>query len=85
MIQDYFKLAIKNLRKRKLRSFLTLVGIVISISIIFILVSLSLGLQSAIQEQFQQLGGDKFFIQPLGQFGPGWRASPNIPQDVPCV
>jgi len=70
MLLDYFKLAVKNIRKRKLRSFLTLFGIVISISIIFILVSLSLGLQSAIQQQFQQLGGDKLFLQPLGQLGP---------------
>ena len=70
MIKDYFKLAVKNVRKRKLRSSLTLVGIIISIAIIFIIVSLSLGLQGAIQEQFKQLGSDKFFIQPLGQFGP---------------
>ncbi len=77
MIQDYFKLALKNLKKRKLRSMLTLVGIVVSIAIIFILVSLSLGLQAAIQEQFESLGGDKFFIQPLGNFGPG-TSSPRV-------
>ena len=71
MIKDYFKLAIKNVSKRKLRSSLTLLGIIISIAIIFIIVSLSLGLQGAIQEQFKQLGTDKFFIQPLGQLMPG--------------
>jgi len=70
MIKDYFKIAIKNLRKRQLKSWLTLVGIFMSIAIIFILISLSLGLQMAIEEQFQQLGSDKFFIQPSGQFGP---------------
>ncbi|MBM3247095.1 ABC transporter permease [Candidatus Pacearchaeota archaeon] len=69
MIKDYFKIAIKNLRKRQLRSWLTLVGIFMSIAIIFILVSLSLGLQGAVGEQFKKLGSDKFFVQPLGMSG----------------
>lgn len=71
MISDYFKLAIKNLRKRKLRTLLTMLGIVISIATIFMLVSLSLGLQNAVEEQFKQLGADKFFVQPsTGFLGP---------------
>ena len=67
MIQDSFNLALKNLRKRRLRSWLTMVGIIISVAIIFILISLSIGLQNAVTEQFEILGGDKFFIQPKGQ------------------
>ncbi len=70
MITDYFKLAVRNIRKRKLRSWLTLIGIFISVAVIFILISLSLGLQGAIEEQFQMLGSDKLFIQPKGSFGP---------------
>ena len=70
MIQDSFNLALKNLRKRRLRSWLTMVGIIISVAIIFILISLSIGLQNAVTEQFEILGGDKFFIQPKGQLGP---------------
>jgi putative ABC transport system permease protein len=70
MISDYFNIALKNAKKRKLRSFLTLLGILISIATLFVLISLSLGLEATIQEQFQKLGTDKFFIQPLGQFGP---------------
>jgi len=69
MIKDYFKLAIRNIRKRKLRSWLTLIGIFVSVAVIFILISLSLGLQGAIEEQFRQLGTDKFFIQPKGMAG----------------
>jgi len=72
MIIDYFKIALKNLRKRKIRSFLTLIGILIAIATIFILISISLGLQSSVEEQFRQFGTDKFFIEPLGQLaGPG--------------
>jgi putative ABC transport system permease protein len=71
MIQDYFMLATKSLRKRKLRSWLTIVGIFISIATIFMLVSLSLGLQGAVEEQFRSLGTDKVFIQPsTGFLGP---------------
>ena len=70
MISDYIKLALKNLRKRKLRSWLTVIGIIISIATIFVLISLSLGLQKAVQEQFRLLGTDKIFIQPEGQVGP---------------
>src|SRR3989338_3220501 len=70
MISDYFSIALKNMKKRRLRAFLKLIGILISIATIFVLISLSLGLEAAIQEQFETLGTDKFFIQPRGQFGP---------------
>src|SRR3989344_3534146 len=71
MITDYFKLAFKNLRKRKLRTGLTLIGIFISIATIFLLFSLSLGLRTAVEEQFEAFGADKFFIQPgTGFLGP---------------
>src|SRR3989344_8161131 len=72
MIFNYFNLAWKSLKKRKLRSWLTIIGIIISIATIFTLISLSLGLQNAVSEQFRLLGTDKFFIQALGQLaGPG--------------
>jgi putative ABC transport system permease protein len=69
MIAEYFTIAIKSMKKRKLRSFLTLVGIIISISVIFMLISISLGLDAAIKEQFKALGTDKLFILPKGQLG----------------
>ncbi|MFH1307491.1 MAG: ABC transporter permease [archaeon] len=70
MIKDYFTLALKNTRRRRLRSWLTIVGILMSVAIIFVLVSLSVGLENAVKEQFRQLGSDKFFIMAAGQFGP---------------
>ncbi len=69
MIKDYFILAVRNLRKRKLRSWLTMLGIIISIATIFVLISISIGLQSAVEEQFRMLGTDKFFVQAKGQLG----------------
>ncbi len=69
MIKDYFALGLKNLRRRKLRSWLTMIGIFIAIATIFILVSISLGFQGAIEEQFRLLGTDKFFIMAKGGAG----------------
>lgn len=70
MIPDFFMMALKNVRREKMRAFLTLLGILISIATIFVLISLSLGLEDTIQEQFETLGTDKFYVQPRGQFGP---------------
>jgi len=69
MIQDYFKIAWKNLYKRKTRSLLTIIGIFLAILTIFVLVSLSLGLKDYVDEQFEMLGRNKFFVQPNGSPG----------------
>jgi putative ABC transport system permease protein len=71
MIQDYFKIAYKNLWKKKTRSSLTIIGIFLAILTIFVLVSLSLGLKGFVDEQFELLGTDKFFVQPKGSSGVG--------------
>lgn len=69
MIEDYFKVGIQNLREKKLRSWLTMLGIFISIAIIFVLVSLSLGLSSFVEETFESMGMDVIIIMPAGQVG----------------
>ena len=69
MISDYITLSFRNLKKRKLRSWLTMLGIFVSIATIFVLIAVSLGFQEAVKEQFEMLGTDKFFIMPKGQLG----------------
>lgn len=82
MIKEHFSMSFKNLKRRKLRSWLTVFGIIISIATIFILISVSLGLNSAIKEQFRQLGTDKFFIMPRGQLaGPGTAGAAALTSD----
>ena len=82
MIRDYIKIALKNIKKRKLRAFLTLLGILIAIATIFMLISISLGLRNAVNEQFRLLGADKFFIQPQGQLGgPGTGGAVQLTED----
>ena len=71
-MMQFIKIALKNFRKRKTRTFLTLIGILIPVATIFILISISLGLEQAVTEQFRLLGTDKIFVQPRGQLaGPG--------------
>ncbi len=64
MIKDAFTLAVQNLTHRKVRSWLTMIGIFIGITAVIAVVSLGQGLEAAINEQFAELGTDKIFIQP---------------------
>lgn len=66
MIIDYFKIPWKEIRRRKLRSWLTLIGMFIGIAAIVSLISLGQGLENAIEKQFSSLGKDKLFIMPKG-------------------
>ena len=66
MIRDYSKLAFKNLRHRKLRSWLTILGIVISVMSIVALISISNGLENAIKEQFEKIGANRIYVMMKG-------------------
>jgi len=65
-MRDYFSLAFNNLKRRRLRSWLTMIGIFIGIAAVVALISLGQGLQNAIEEQFEILGTDKLIIMPGG-------------------
>jgi len=66
MIADYFKIGFNNLRRRRLRSWLTMIGIFIGIAAVVSLISLGQGLQSAVTSQFATLSTDKLTIQNAG-------------------
>ncbi|NQU79523.1 ABC transporter permease [Candidatus Woesearchaeota archaeon] len=71
MILDYFKIALSNLTRRKLRSWLTVIGIFIGIMAVVGLISLSQGMENALLEEFRKLGTDRIIITPGGAaFGP---------------
>jgi len=52
MLSDYFRLAFKNVRKRGIRSWLTMLGVFIGIAAVVSLISLGQGLETAINGQF---------------------------------
>lgn len=71
MFKDYTWLAIGSLRKRFLRTLLTLIGIFIGIASVVALISLGQGMQAAINQQFSSVGTDKIIIQGAAAgFGP---------------
>ncbi|MCF7799238.1 ABC transporter permease [Candidatus Woesearchaeota archaeon] len=70
-LSDYVKLAWGNLLHRRLRSWLTLLGIFVGVAAIVALIGLGQGLQTAIQEQFAGIGLNTLTIQGAGgTFGP---------------
>ncbi|MBT3298329.1 ABC transporter permease [archaeon] len=78
MIKDYFLFAYKSAKNRKIRSWLTMIGIFIGIAAVVALVSLSQGMQEAINEEFVKLGSDKLIVSAAGSsFGPPGTAVSN--------
>ncbi len=70
MYKDYFIFSVKNLRKRRLRSWLTMIGIIIGITAVVSLIGIGEGLKVAISSQFGSMGTDKLAVMPSGGFGP---------------
>ncbi|MFW5852412.1 MAG: ABC transporter permease [Nanoarchaeota archaeon] len=69
-MDDLIRYAFTNLKKRMLRSSLTILSILVGIMSIFILVSFGQGLSNYMSETFDTLGADKIIIMPRG-FGFG--------------
>jgi len=67
-MKDYIIFAVKSFKARKLRTFLTMLGIFVGIAAVVSLVSLGQGLEKAITEQFESLGTNKLMIMPKGGF-----------------
>lgn len=53
---DLFRMGIKNLWRRKLRTFLTVLGVIIGASSIIVMLSLGFGMSKAYQDQIEQMG-----------------------------
>jgi len=64
MIKEYFKIAIKNLKTRRLRSWLTIIGVVIGVFLIVSLLSLSEGIKTAVLQQLRMMGKDIIMVFP---------------------
>lgn len=58
------KIALNALRVNKLRSGLTILGVVIGVSSVILLISIGLGLKNYILEQLEGLGADALFVVP---------------------
>ncbi len=68
-MKDYIIYVLNNLKHRKIRSWLTMIGIFIGIASVVALIGLGEGLRNAINAQFGFLGTDILTITASGGFG----------------
>ncbi len=68
--------------KNKVRSFLTMLGIIIGVAAVIIMIAISAGTEATIQEQITSLGSNLVFIQSaMVRMGPGQAASGGLVYD----
>ena len=70
MLWESIKLALRSVRRNVLRSFLTLLGIVIGVAAVIALVTIGSGANLKISADIAKLGSNMLMVRP-GQQGPG--------------
>jgi putative ABC transport system permease protein len=78
---DEIKYALQNLKQRKMRSFLTIISIMIGITAVFTLVSFGLGIQDYVDTLAAQSGTDKLFVMAQSIGAPGTDQTFFLSQD----
>lgn len=69
-------LALREIRRNLLRSFLTMLGIVIGVSAVITMVTLGKGATQAVQSQIASLGSNLLMVRPGQRLGPGGGGGP---------
>ena len=71
-LTDFFGLALRSIVHRKLRSWLTVIGVLIGITAVVTLISIGMGFDKTIKEQVSGVFGvDTFIVMDESMFGPG--------------
>lgn len=63
-LYQIFAIALKAILNNKMRSFLTMLGVIIGVSSVVLLTSIGAGLQNYITEQFNDLGSNNLYVMP---------------------
>ncbi len=71
MLLNTLFLALRSIRRNLLRSFLTILGIVIGVSAVITMVTLGNGATLAVQQQISSLGSNLLQVRPGQRLGPG--------------
>ena len=72
-VNEFARIVVKNIRNRKLRAYLTMLGIIIGVAALISLITLGASLNKGISEQFDKFGTRRLFVGPkaaTGAFGP---------------
>ncbi|MFZ2217583.1 MAG: ABC transporter permease [Rhodoferax sp.] len=78
MLLNTLLLALRSIRRNLLRSFLTILGIVIGVSAVITMVTLGNGATLAVQNQISSLGTNLLQIRPGQRMGPGGGGGPSF-------
>ncbi|MBI1194655.1 MAG: FtsX-like permease family protein [Gammaproteobacteria bacterium] len=78
MLWNTFLLALRSIRRNVLRSFLTILGIVIGVAAVVTMVTLGNGATKSVADQISSMGSNLLLILPGQRFGPGSSGAPNF-------
>jgi putative ABC transport system permease protein len=81
MLVEAIKLAFQSVRRNTLRSFLTVLGIIIGVGAVIAMVTIGNGTTAKVTADLAKLGSNLLFVSP-GQFGPGRASSDAKPFKV---
>ena len=80
MLWNSLLLAIRAIRRNVLRSFLTILGVVIGVAAVIVMVTLGDGATQSVRDQISSLGSNLLMVRPGQRLGPGRDAAgaPNF-------
>jgi len=78
LVAEDMKMALQTIRAHKVRSFLTVLGVVIGVSVAILVSSILLGVQKNVQDSLNQFGIDNLFIF---KFDPGFHFQRLSPEE----
>jgi putative ABC transport system permease protein len=85
---EFLRVALESIRKNKLRSFLTMLGIIIGVASVIIMVAISSGTAAAIEKQITNLGTNLIFVNSAfgrGGFERGGNAGGLVFSDASAI
>jgi putative ABC transport system permease protein len=78
MLWNTLLLALRSIRRNLMRSFLTILGIVIGVAAVITMVTLGNGATRAVSDQISSMGSNLLMLRPGQRYGPGAEAAPNF-------
>jgi putative ABC transport system permease protein len=76
MLWNAFVLSLREIRRNLLRSFLTILGIVIGVSAVITMVTLGNGATRSVADQIASMGTNQLMVMPGQRFGPSATTAP---------
>ncbi len=78
MLWNTLLLALRSIRRNLMRSFLTILGIVIGVAAVITMVTLGNGATRAVSDQISSMGSNLLMVVPGQRFGPGSEGAPSF-------